>query len=69
MSYSVGWGLEQGALAHRFETAREALAAAEEHLAANSSKVVVTDLVTAEPLPIDTLRRLAEEEAGEEEGG
>ena len=69
MGYSVGWGLEQGVLAHKFETAREALAAAEEHLAASGAKVVVTELVTGEPVPLDTLRRLAEEEAGEEEGG
>ena len=66
MAYSVGWGLEQGVLAHKCETACEALAVAEEHLAANRSKVVITDLDTKEPMPIDTLRELAEEEAGEE---
>ena len=65
MAYSVGWGLDQGVLAHRCETAREALAVAEEHLANKRSKVVITDLATTEPVPIDTLRELAEEEAGE----
>ena len=66
MAYSVGWGLEQGVLAYKCETAREALAVAEEHLAAKRSKVVITDLDTKEPVHIDTLRELAEEEAGEE---
>jgi hypothetical protein len=66
MAYSVGWGLERGPLAYKCETAREALALAEEHLAAQRTKVVVTDLVTKEPMPIETLRRLAEEEAAEE---
>jgi hypothetical protein len=65
MAYSVGWGLERGPLATKCDTAREALALAEEHLAAQRTQVVVTDLTTSEPVPIDTLRELAEEEAGE----
>jgi len=65
MAYSVGWGLERGPLATKCDTAREALLLAEEHLAAQRAQVVVTDLTTSEPVPIDTLRELAEEEAGE----
>jgi hypothetical protein len=63
MTYSVGWGNEVGDLAHRCETAREALAFAEERKAADSGKVVVTDLTTREPVPLDTLTELAEQEA------
>jgi len=65
MAYSVGWGLERGPLATKCDTAREALFLAEEHLAAQRTKVVITDLVTDDQVPIETLRRLAEEEAGE----
>jgi hypothetical protein len=65
MAYSVGWGLERGVLATKCDTAREALLLAEEHLAAQRTQVVVTDLMTKEPVPIETLRALAEEEAGE----
>jgi hypothetical protein len=65
VAYSVGWGLERGVLATKCDTAREALLLAEEHLAAQRTKGVITDLVTEEPLPIDTLRELAEEETGE----
>lgn len=66
MPYSVGWGLEAGVFAHKCETAREALELAEEHLAAQRADVVVTDLVTQEPMPIEALKQLAEKEAGEE---
>jgi hypothetical protein len=64
MAYSVGWGLERGPLAAKCETAREALLLAEQHLTAERTAVVVTDLVAGEPMPIETLRQLAEEEAG-----
>jgi hypothetical protein len=65
MPYSVGWGLERGPLATKCDTAREALLLAEEHIAAQRTKVIVTDLTTSKPVPIDTLRGLAEEEAEE----
>jgi hypothetical protein len=67
MAYSVGWGTEIGVLGHKVKTAREALALAEEHLGAGA-KVVVTNLVTNEPVAIDDLRELAEEEVDEEPG-
>jgi hypothetical protein len=44
---------------------RPTLLLAEEHIAAQRTKVVVTDLTMSKPVPIDTLRELAEEEAGE----
>jgi hypothetical protein len=66
MAYSVGWGNEVGALAHRCETAREALSLAEERRAADYGKVTVTDLVTKESVPLDTLSELAEQEAAKE---
>jgi hypothetical protein len=66
MSYSLGWGTEIGVLAHRRHTAREALELAEEHIAAREN-VVVTDLMTGEPISIDDLRERAEGEADEEE--
>jgi hypothetical protein len=65
MAYSVGWGLERGIFATKCDTAREALFLAEEHIAAQRTQVVITDLTTSEPVPIDMLRELAEEEAGE----
>ncbi|HLJ70941.1 MAG TPA: hypothetical protein VKU03_06465 [Roseiarcus sp.] len=66
MPYSVGWGLQEGVFGRKCETAREALALAEEEIAAGRSDVIVTDLVTQEPVPIEALRERAEEEAGEE---
>jgi hypothetical protein len=66
MAYSVGWGTEIGVLAHRRNTAREALELAEEHIAVREN-AVVTDLVTGEPISIDDLRERAEQEAKEEE--
>jgi hypothetical protein len=59
MAYSVGWGLERGPLATRCDTAREALLLAEEHIVAQRTKVIVTDLETSEQVPIETLRELA----------
>lgn len=67
MGYSVGWGVERGPFATKCATAREALLLAEEHLAAQRTNVAITDLVTMEPVPLDTLRELAEEESEEEE--
>jgi hypothetical protein len=66
MPYSVGWGTEIGVLGHRQENAREALALAEEHLAANRANVVVTDLVTGLRVTLDNLRERAEQEAEDE---
>jgi hypothetical protein len=66
MAYSVGWGPEMGVLAHRRTSAREALELAEEHAAARE-EVVITDLVTGEPISLDDLRERAEQEAEEEE--
>jgi len=66
MPYSVGWGTEIGVMGHRQDTAREALSLAEEHLAANRSNVVVTDLVTGHRVTLDNLRELAEAEANAE---
>jgi hypothetical protein len=59
MAYSVGGGLERGPLATRCDTAREALLLAEEHIVAQRTKVIVTDLETSEQVPIETLRELA----------
>jgi hypothetical protein len=66
MPYSVGWGTEIGIMGHREHNAREALALAEEHLAANRSNVVVTDLVTGDRVTLDDLRERAEAEANAE---
>jgi hypothetical protein len=66
MAYSVGWGTEIGVLAHRRASAREALELAEEHVAARE-EVVITDLVTGEPISLDDLRERAEQEAEAEE--
>jgi hypothetical protein len=68
MVCSVGWDLEIGVLAHKCKAATEALALAEEHLAAGRADVVVTDLMTNEPVSLDDLRELAEQEVGEEPG-
>jgi hypothetical protein len=57
----VGWGAEIGVLAHEFGTAREASEVAKEHIAAREN-VIVTDLVTGEPISLDDLRERAEEE-------
>ncbi|HLH50442.1 MAG TPA: hypothetical protein VKV96_13960 [Roseiarcus sp.] len=46
MPYSVGSGLQEGVFGRKCETAREALALAEEEIAAGRSDVIVTDLVT-----------------------
>jgi hypothetical protein len=66
MPYSVGWGTEIGAMGHREHTAREALALADEHVAADRSNVVVTDLASGRRVPLDDLRELAEAEANAE---
>jgi hypothetical protein len=67
--YSVGWGTEIGVLGHRKETAREALALAEEYMAAHRSNVIVTDLVTGYKVTLDELRERAEAEANTEAPG
>jgi hypothetical protein len=69
MLYSVGWGTEIGVLGHRKETAREALALAEEYMAAHRSNVIVTDLVTGYKVTLDELRERAEAEANTEAPG
>ena len=67
MLYSVGWGTEIGVLGHREETAREALALAEEYMAAHrSTNVIVTDLVTGYKVTLDELRERAGAEANTE---
>ena len=66
MLYSVGWGTEIGVMGHREETAREALARAEEYTAAHRSNVIVTDLVTGYKVTLDELRERAEAEANTE---
>ena len=66
MLYSVGWGTEIGVLGNRQETAREALALAEEYIAAHRSNVTVTDLVTGYKVTLDELRERAEAEADTE---
>jgi hypothetical protein len=66
MPYSVGWGAEIGVMGHHEKTACEALALAEEYLAANRSNVVVTDSVSGNRVTLDDLRELAEAEANAE---
>ena len=66
MPYSLSSGTEIGVMGHRQHTAREALALAEEHLAADRSKVVVTDLASGRRVTLDDLRELAEAEANAE---
>jgi Arc/MetJ-type ribon-helix-helix transcriptional regulator len=61
----VEWGLERGPFATKCDTAREALLLAEEHIAAQRAAVTVVNMETSEQVPIETLRELAEEEAGE----
>ncbi|HEY3719268.1 MAG TPA: hypothetical protein VGL41_03920 [Roseiarcus sp.] len=63
MLYSVGWGTEIGVLGNREETAREALALAEEYIAAHRPNVTVTDLETGYKVTLDELRERAEAEA------
>lgn len=63
MAYSVGWGTDVGAFAHKCPTAREALALAEGEMASGRPDVIVIDLTSESPVAIDTLRELAEEEA------
>ena len=50
-------------MGHREETAREALALAEEYMVAHRSNVIVTDLVTGYKVTLDELRERAEAEA------
>ena len=61
--YSISWGTDVGVLGHRRETAREALALAEEHVAADRPNVTITDLTTGHAISMDDLRERAEAEA------
>ena len=60
---SVSYGNEISVVARTLESAREALAIAEEYVAANRPNVTVIDLLTKQPIPLDDLRERAEVEA------
>ena len=61
--YSVSYGNEISVAAQNLESAREALAFAEEYVAANRPHVTVIDLLTKQQIPLDDLRQRAEVEA------
>jgi hypothetical protein len=63
--FTISWGADSGVQTHHRDTAVEALALAEEFIAANRPNLTILDRPTGLAISIDDLRRRAAAERGD----